>query len=89
MGLLSAGKGEREARFQALKREAATAGGSSGSFFAFHGSAPGNWHGILRLGLKNMSGITQGCNVVDETRRRRWMYCCSVVTLADGKACNV
>eukprot|EP00752_Nemacystus_decipiens_P012582 g11143.t1 len=50
-----AGSGEREARFQELKRKAATEGGSSGSFFAFHGSSSGNWHGILRLGLKNMS----------------------------------
>ncbi|CBJ27948.1 conserved unknown protein [Ectocarpus siliculosus] len=47
---------EREERFQAMKREAAASSNGTGSFFAFHGSAPGNWHGILRLGIKNMSG---------------------------------
>ncbi|CAN0016691.1 unnamed protein product [Ectocarpus fasciculatus] len=39
-----------------MKREAAASSNGTGSFFAFHGSAPGNWHGILRLGIKNMSG---------------------------------
>ncbi|CAM9168896.1 unnamed protein product [Ectocarpus fasciculatus] len=47
---------EREKHFQAMKREAAASSNGTGSFFAFHGSAPGNWHGILRLGIKNMSG---------------------------------
>ncbi|CAM9604882.1 unnamed protein product [Ectocarpus sp. 4 AP-2014] len=47
---------EREERFQAMKREAAASSNGTGSFFAFHGSASGNWHGILRLGIKNMSG---------------------------------
>jgi hypothetical protein len=28
---------------------------SRGSFFAWHGSGPNNWHSILRNGLKNMS----------------------------------
>ena len=37
---------EKEARFQALKAE-------HGSFYAFHGSPTGNWHSILRLGLRN------------------------------------
>ncbi|CAB1096092.1 unnamed protein product [Ectocarpus sp. CCAP 1310/34] len=46
----------REERFQAMKREAAASSNGTGSLFAFHGSAPGNWHGILRLGIKNMSG---------------------------------
>ncbi|CBJ31733.1 conserved unknown protein [Ectocarpus siliculosus] len=46
----------REECFQAMKREAAASSNGTGSFFAFHGSAPGNWHGILRLGIKNMSG---------------------------------
>lgn len=51
------GTAEREARFQTMKQEAAAAnGGGTGSFFAFHGSGPGNWHGILHMGLKNMSG---------------------------------
>ena len=43
-------------RFQKMKQEMAAARGGKGSFFAFHGSGPGNWHGILHLGLKNMSG---------------------------------
>lgn len=50
------GTAEREVRFQQMKQEVAAAGGGTGSFFAFHGSGPGNWHGILHLGLKNMSG---------------------------------
>ncbi|CAB1098736.1 unnamed protein product [Ectocarpus sp. CCAP 1310/34] len=56
---LVTGTAEREARFQALKREAALlsrGGTGTGSFYAFHGSGPGNWHGILQEGLKNMSG---------------------------------
>jgi len=43
------GTAEREANFQRLKRE-------RGSFFAFHGSKSDNWHAILHLGLRNMSG---------------------------------
>lgn len=39
-----------------MKQKVAAAEGGTGSFFAFHGSGPGNWHGILQLGLKNMSG---------------------------------
>lgn len=39
---------EKERRFQELKRQ-------SGSIFAFHGSGIGNWHSILRNGLKNYS----------------------------------
>lgn len=38
---------EKEARFLALKEE------NKGSFFAFHGSPTGNWHSILRQGLRN------------------------------------
>ncbi|CAN0561575.1 unnamed protein product, partial [Ectocarpus sp. 12 AP-2014] len=56
---LVTGTAEREARFQVLKREAALLSGGgtgTGSFYAFHGSRPGNWHGILQEGLKNMSG---------------------------------
>ncbi|CAM9719108.1 unnamed protein product [Ectocarpus sp. 4 AP-2014] len=56
---LVTGNAEREARFQALKREAALLSGGgtgTGSFYAFHGSGSGNWHGILQEGLKNMSG---------------------------------
>eukprot|EP00752_Nemacystus_decipiens_P012584 g11144.t1 len=54
--MLVTGTAEREMRFQNMKQEVAAANGGKGSFFAFHGSGPGNWHGILQLGLKNMSG---------------------------------
>ena len=30
-----------------------------GSFYAFHGSNSGNWHGILRAGLKNYSNTNK------------------------------
>ncbi|CAM9614435.1 unnamed protein product [Laminaria digitata] len=53
--MLVTGTAEREAKFQQMKRDAAK-DGSAGSFFAFHGSSADNWHGILHLGLKNMSG---------------------------------
>lgn len=39
---------EKEAEFQQLKKK-------HGSILAFHGSAFGNWHSILRIGLKNFS----------------------------------
>jgi len=39
---------DREAQFQDLKER-------NGSFLAFHGSPMGNWHSILRMGLKNYS----------------------------------
>merc|ERR1712013_324297 len=39
---------EREAEFQELRR-------TNGSFLAWHGSAMGNWHSILRMGLRNYS----------------------------------
>ena len=39
----------REKTFQELKKQ-------YGSVYAFHGSALGNWHSIMRQGLKNMSG---------------------------------
>eukprot|EP00667_Euglena_gracilis_P007235 EG_transcript_7305 len=42
---------ERERRFKQLKDLQ-----DRGSFYAFHGSGLGNWHAILRLGLKNFSG---------------------------------
>lgn len=42
------------------RRAAAQNPGSSGSFFAFHGSNSSNWHGIFREGLKNMSGTLTG-----------------------------
>lgn len=54
--MLLTGPVERESHFQRLKAEtAATKGEGLGSVFAFHGSGIGNWHSILRLGLKNYS----------------------------------
>mmetsp|Transcript_12956 Transcript_12956/g.16925 ORF Transcript_12956/g.16925 Transcript_12956/m.16925 type:complete len:583 (+) Transcript_12956:151-1899(+) len=47
--VLLTGPMEREKKFQEYKK-------ASGAFFAFHGSTAGNWHSILALGLKNMSG---------------------------------
>lgn len=70
---LSQGTAEREAKFQKMKREAAEKDpfGSTGSFFAFHGSRAENWHGILREGLKNMSGAF--CFVLFLIYRRFWL----------------
>lgn len=39
---------EKERKFQAAKKK-------HGSFWAFHGSHFGNWHAILRTGLRNLS----------------------------------
>ena len=39
----------KEAQFQAIQK-------ANGSFYAWHGSDFGNWHSILRSGLKNYSG---------------------------------
>lgn len=39
---------ERRRNFQALKKK-------HGSFWAWHGSGLGNWHAILREGLRNLS----------------------------------
>jgi len=47
--VLMSGPVEKETEFQNLKRD-------HGSIFCWHGSAPGNWHVILRTSLKNMSG---------------------------------
>lgn len=46
----------KEQRFRALKAAAKRNSGGSGSFFAWHGSATGNWHCILREGLRVYSG---------------------------------
>lgn len=43
---------EREAQFRAKRKK-------YGSFYAFHGSSTGNWHCILRSGLKNYSGTNK------------------------------
>ena len=45
----------RQARFDALKAQYGTA-------FAWHGSAPENWHAILRTGLRNASGTSLQVN---------------------------
>jgi len=42
----------KEAEFQRIQQ-------SNGSFLAFHGSPMGNWHSILRMGLKNYSNTKQ------------------------------
>ncbi|ETO35036.1 hypothetical protein RFI_02041, partial [Reticulomyxa filosa] len=42
----------KEAEFQNVQRQ-------NGSFLAFHGSPMGNWHSILRMGLKNYSNTKQ------------------------------
>eukprot|EP00752_Nemacystus_decipiens_P012577 g11138.t1 len=54
--MLVTGTAEKEMRFQTMKRMAAARTGGTGSFYAFHGSRPYNWHGILHMGLRNMSG---------------------------------
>jgi hypothetical protein len=46
---------EKEQRFRQLKLAAKERGGT-GSFFAWHGSSTGNWHCILREGLRVYSG---------------------------------
>jgi len=46
---------ERQSRFDALKAQYGTA-------FAWHGSAPENWHAILRTGLRNASGTSLQVN---------------------------
>lgn len=47
--LLMSGTPEKEKKFQSLKQ-------SKGTYLGFHGSAACNWHSIMRVGLKNMSG---------------------------------
>jgi poly [ADP-ribose] polymerase 6/8 len=46
--VLQSGPIEKESLFQSFKRQ-------SGSLLAFHGSPVGNWHPILRNGVKNFS----------------------------------
>jgi hypothetical protein len=45
---------QKESNFRRLREEARAARGE-GSFRVWHGSGAGNWHCILRTGLKNMS----------------------------------
>ncbi|CUG91506.1 Hypothetical protein, putative [Bodo saltans] len=47
---------KKEKAFRLLKAATAKRNGGSGSFFAWHGSATGNWHCILREGLRVYSG---------------------------------
>eukprot|EP01087_Luapelamoeba_hula_P017063 TRINITY_DN5342_c0_g1_i1.p1 TRINITY_DN5342_c0_g1~~TRINITY_DN5342_c0_g1_i1.p1 ORF type:complete len:558 (+),score=72.30 TRINITY_DN5342_c0_g1_i1:442-2115(+) len=46
---------QKEASFRRLREANAKRKGKRGSFYAFHGSAIGNWHCIFRSGLKNYS----------------------------------
>jgi hypothetical protein len=46
---------QKESRFRQHRAAARTTKGGAGSFSAWHGSGGGNWHAILRTGLKNMS----------------------------------
>jgi len=46
---------QKEALFRKKRAEVAHKKGGRGSFYAFHGSPIGNWHSILRAGLKNYS----------------------------------
>ena len=48
--LLKSNPPEKERAFKQLKSD------HHGSFHAFHGSGLGNWHSIIRKGLKNYSG---------------------------------
>eukprot|EP01080_Neovahlkampfia_damariscottae_P000059 gene59-4308_t len=50
--LMASAPPKREQDFQTMKS-------TYGSFYAFHGSAIGNWHCILRGGLKNYSGTSK------------------------------
>jgi hypothetical protein len=46
----------KEGRFRECKASVVNKGSSkNGSFWVWHGSQPGNWHCILRMGLKNYS----------------------------------
>jgi len=47
--LLLSSTPSRERKFQEEKKK-------KGAFWAFHGSGFGNWHAIMRQGLKNLSG---------------------------------
>jgi len=51
----------KEALFRRRRSEIAKkkGKGARGSFYAFHGSALGNWHCILRIGLKNYSNTNK------------------------------
>ncbi|KAL6051672.1 Poly [ADP-ribose] polymerase 6 [Balamuthia mandrillaris] len=46
---------QKEADFRRQRAEVAARKGGKGSFYAFHGSAIGNWHSIFRNGLRNYS----------------------------------
>ena len=52
---LMSGTPKQEKVFQDLKKK-------YGSVWAFHGSSLCNWHSIMRLGLKNMSGTSGQTN---------------------------
>eukprot|EP00659_Diplonema_papillatum_P014075 gene14075-21544_t len=46
---------EKEKIFRARRAKMRKKHGGSGSFWGWHGSPSGNWHAILRLGLRNYS----------------------------------
>merc|ERR1712166_8993 len=77
-----------EKRFRNMRTGAElTRGKGKGSIFAFHGSAIGNWHCILRSGLKNMSntaymtsGAAHGAGI--------YMACDSATSLAYCRRTN-
>jgi len=46
---------QKEVYFRKKRAENAKKKGGRGSFYAFHGSAIGNWHSIFRAGLRNYS----------------------------------
>jgi len=49
---------QKEAIFRKKREEVKNRKGGRGSFYAFHGSPFGNWHSILRVGLKNFSNTS-------------------------------
>jgi len=67
---------DREAQFQELKER-------NGSFLGFHGSPMGNWHSILRMGLRNYSnskyqlhGASYGQGIyLASNFSTSWTYC--------------
>eukprot|EP00460_Paracercomonas_marina_P001145 EW705587.1.p2 GENE.EW705587.1~~EW705587.1.p2 ORF type:complete len:202 (+),score=72.70 EW705587.1:43-606(+) len=53
---------KREQMFLRAKDAAAARNGGKGSIYMFHGSPMGNWHSILRTGLKTSGGAGLGAS---------------------------
>eukprot|EP01064_Diplonema_japonicum_P015964 TRINITY_DN24006_c0_g1_i1.p1 TRINITY_DN24006_c0_g1~~TRINITY_DN24006_c0_g1_i1.p1 ORF type:complete len:785 (+),score=125.64 TRINITY_DN24006_c0_g1_i1:66-2357(+) len=53
--MLCSANPEKEKLFRSKRAKMKAKIGGTGSFWAWHGSGTGNWHAILRLGLKNYS----------------------------------